>query len=412
MRTQRCKGFGDLNAQEMTRFRSVEAAFQETARGYGYSEVRTPTLEYLHLFTSAGTLTSGMLKRVYSFLDWDGWSGERVVLKPDATIPAARLYIEQLADKGQPARLSYVTNTFVFDAAGGKNRERWQCGAELIGAGSAPADAELINLACDSLKRMGIGHYSLRLSHAGLIRAVLSGLGLSAAEQHAAFNRLLDGDKTVFAGLTAQIPGVAEALKLMLETRGRSVGFLKNLQSLFDDSAPDMKSAFTDFIATIELVEAAGLDYEIDFTAGKGFEYYTGFIFRLFASDVNVGGGGRYDRLVGMMGGADTSAAGFGLYIDRLSALVNIDRLYIPVAQRVSMDIEPSAMKAGMEVADILRRLEFVVLTAFCGNVAADCGWDVKVRAGEPQLSVTNLATGETCICQNSMELATIVGLG
>ncbi len=405
MQIQRCKGCSDLAAQDMLRFRSVEAAFQETFKSYGYSEVRTPTLEYLYLFTSAGTLTPGMLRRVYSFLDWDGWSGERVVLKPDATIPAARLYIEQLASNGKPARLAYVTNTFIFEETGEKNRERWQCGAELIGAGSTLADAELVNMACDSLKRMGLEKIELKLSHAGVMRAVLSGLGLSHAEQDAALDRILDGDDGVLDGMAVRNSRAAEAIKLMMTTRGRSTGFLKNLMALFGSSVTGLQAALEDFIASIELIGASGMDYEVDFTSGKGFEYYTGFIFRLYAGGVNVGGGGRYDRLVGMMGGSETPAAGFGLYIDRLSELVNIDKMYIPVSQRVSLEIEPAAMKLGAEVAGMLRQAGFVVISALEGKGAPDCGWEAKVKADAPQLSIMNCGTGETSYFDEAMEM-------
>jgi len=81
MRVQKCKGTRDLSPEEMVRFRLIEGVFRDCCFKWGYREVRTPTIEYLHLFTSAGTLTPGMLGKVYSFLDWDGWSGERVVLR-------------------------------------------------------------------------------------------------------------------------------------------------------------------------------------------------------------------------------------------------------------------------------------------------------------------------------------------
>jgi len=97
MRVQRCKGTRDLSPDEMARFRLIEAVFRDRCLRWGYQEVRTPTIEYLHLFTSAGTLTPSMLGKVYSFLDWDGWSGERVVLRPDGTIPIARLYIDTMS---------------------------------------------------------------------------------------------------------------------------------------------------------------------------------------------------------------------------------------------------------------------------------------------------------------------------
>ena len=94
MISQRCKGARDMLPDDTERFRHIEDAFRSSCLNWGYQEVKTPTLDYLHLFTTAGTLTPSMLNKVYSFLDWDGWSGERVVLRPDGTIPVARLYIE------------------------------------------------------------------------------------------------------------------------------------------------------------------------------------------------------------------------------------------------------------------------------------------------------------------------------
>ncbi len=151
MKIERCKGFRDLSPKEMAKFRLIEGIFRDCCLKWGYQEVRTPTLEYLYQFTSVGTLTPGMLRRVYSFLDWDGWSGERVVLRPDGTIPVARLYIDSM--KKGLSRLFYVTNIFMFEETGKKSRERWQCGAELIGINSPIADVELIALALDVLQR-------------------------------------------------------------------------------------------------------------------------------------------------------------------------------------------------------------------------------------------------------------------
>ena len=94
--SMRPPGMRDMLPDDMERFRLIESAFRTACLGWGYREVRTPTIERLHLFTAAGTLSPQMLDRVYSFLDWDGWSGERVVLRPDSTIPVARLYTERL----------------------------------------------------------------------------------------------------------------------------------------------------------------------------------------------------------------------------------------------------------------------------------------------------------------------------
>ena len=72
MISQKCKGARDLLPKDMQAFRFIEDAFSKSCLRWGYREVRTPTLEYLHLFTAAGTLTPSMLGKVYSFLDWDG----------------------------------------------------------------------------------------------------------------------------------------------------------------------------------------------------------------------------------------------------------------------------------------------------------------------------------------------------
>ncbi len=125
------RGMNDLLPDDMRAFRRVEDAFRAAASRWGYGEVRTPTLESYSLFTEAGALTTEMLSRVYTFLDWDGWSGERVVLRPDSTVPVARAAAEH--GISLPARLFYVQNSFRF-ASGETGAETWQCGLEYIGA--------------------------------------------------------------------------------------------------------------------------------------------------------------------------------------------------------------------------------------------------------------------------------------
>ncbi|MDO8578262.1 MAG: HisS family protein [Dehalococcoidales bacterium] len=324
MKIQRCKGTRDLSTVDMRRFRFVEDKFRECCLDSGYEEVRTSTIEYLHLFTSTGTLTPSRLRGVYSFLDWDGWSGERVVLRPDGTIPIARLYIESMSDK-QLARLSYVTNVFSFEQTGKEARERWQCGAELIGAGSPEADLEIVTLALDVLAKLGLKDVKLKLSHAGLIRKLLSEFRLSHDEQDKVFDRILDGDLSDLTRLNPERPDLVKTLGELLEMKGKSAGFLKNMRSLFNHDLPGLEVPFNNFIDVVDLLETIDCRYEIDITSGRGFEYYTGLIFRLFAGDREVGGGGRYDALIPLMGGPDTPALGFALYLDCLMEIVSLE---------------------------------------------------------------------------------------
>jgi len=295
-----------------------------------------------------------MLGKVYSFLDWDGWSGERVVLRPDGTIPVARLYIDSMEEK-ELARLFYVTNVFIFEETGKKTRERWQCGAELIGVGSTIADVELIMLALEVLERLGFKGTGLRLSHAGLIRALLAKLGLSPKEQSKLFDQILDGDVEALARVKPREAELGRVLTPLLDLKGKSSGFLKNLKALFAQNLPEFEPPLDDFINIVDLLEALGYDYQIDLVSGRGFEYYTGVIFQLFIGEENIGGGGRYDALIPLVGGRDTPASGFALYLDRLMNLVKPETLAKPLAQRILIRVEPEAMKDGFIIASCLR---------------------------------------------------------
>ncbi|GAI04760.1 unnamed protein product [marine sediment metagenome] len=134
-----------------------------------------------------------MLGKVYSFLDWNGWSGERVVLRPDGTIPIARLYINNLSEH-KTSKLFYVTNIFAFEETGKKGRERWQCGAEFLGSAKLAVDAEIIWLVSEVIQKLGINNIKLQLSHAGLVKALIKELKLSPGEEAKITSHILDGD--------------------------------------------------------------------------------------------------------------------------------------------------------------------------------------------------------------------------
>ena len=384
MRIQRCKGTRDLSPQEMAGFRLIESAFRDCCLKWGYKEVRTPTLEYLHLFTSTGTLTPGRLGKVYSFLDWDGWSGERVVLRPDGTIPVARLYIDTMEGL---AKLFYVANIFIFEETAEKTRERWQCGAELIGVGSPLADVELVMLALEVLKRLRLDGIELRLSHAGLIRALLAKLELSPEEQTRIFDQILDGDVKALAKVKLDRPGLGRAL---LDLKGKSSGFLKNLKALFTPDLSGLEPYIDNFINITELLEALGCDYHIDIASGRGFEYYTGVILQFFKDGEKIGGGGRYDALIPLMGGKDTPASGFALYLDQLMNLVKPETLAKPSGQRILIRAEPKAIKEGFNTAVCLHEASYMAELYLGGQKQADFDWTLDVQSKAPFFILTD----------------------
>ncbi len=392
MKVQRCKGTRDLSPEMMREFRLIEGVFRDCCLQWGYQEVRTPTLEYLHLFTATGTLTPDRLRRVYSFLDWDGWSGERVVLRPDGTIPIARLYIDSLAEK-ELAKLFYVTNVFVFEETGKETRERWQCGAELVGAGSTAADVELVVLALEVLKKLGFENVELRLSHAGLIRALLAKFGLSPEEQTQIFDQILDGDGEMLAKAKVERPELGRALAPLLDLKGKSSGFLKNMKALFNQDLSELEPSLNGFIDIVDLLEALGYDYQIDIASGRGFEYYTGVIFQLFVGEEHIGGGGRYDSLIPLMGGRDIPASGFALYLDHLMNLIKPGVAAESLAQGILIEAQPQEvdiLKEAFSLAGYLHEAGYAAEVHLGGQEPADFRWRLDVQGKAPRFVLTD----------------------
>jgi len=349
--------------------------------------VRTPTLEYLHLFTAAGTLTPNMLSKVYSFLDWDGWSGERVVLRPDGTIPVARLYIENLAQEAI-ARLFYVTNVFAFEETGKENRERWQCGVELLGSPKSTADVELILLAVEILRSLNISGVEIQLSHAGVLKALLKELKLSPDKEAALLSQILDGNWQVLTQTGAANSNADRLLSLFLDLRGESSSFLENLRALPQISS-DLKSELDSFAEVASLLDVLDCNYHIDITSTRGFEYYTGLCFQFLVKQDRIVSGGRYDNLVPLIGGKSTPACGFALYIDPLIDLVEPE-VRQTKQQRILVRSEstmPNATKASFELAQCLREAGYVAELDLSGR-QPDWRWVITVEEKPPSFIV------------------------
>jgi len=367
----------DLLPSDMGRFRRIEDVFREICHGWGYDEVRTPTVEHLHLFTSAGTLSPQMLDRVYSFLDWDGWSGERVVLRPESTIPVARLYNERLSDSGL-TKLFYVQNVLRF-ADGDDQRESWQCGAELLGEGHPQGDIEAILVAAEVLRHLGLAG-EVTLSDPGILRAILVKAGCDLAEQISLFDRVLDGDMSALDDVQARIPGLSQPLKRLLAVEGQGVEFLSNLRSMLVSAIPEVAEPIDELLIVAKVLGEIGMPCMVSPILVRNFEYYTGPVFRIDVEGQRVGGGGRYDGLTSVIGGETVRAAGFALEMDVISLLLpdspeSAERITIRATTEAPEDVT-----AAFELARALRAAGEEVEVA---TGSAESTRDVVVSEGQ-----------------------------
>jgi histidyl-tRNA synthetase len=326
-----------------------------------------------------------MLSKVYSFLDWDGWSGERVVLRPDGTIPVARLYIDNLSGL-ESARLFYVTNIFAFEETGKENRERWQCGAEFFGGAKFAPDVEIILLAEEVIRRLGIKNVRLQLSHAGLVKALLKEFKLSPGEEAKMTNRILEGNWQALTKAKSTNPEIDRLMAALLGLKGKSSSFLYNVRASFPRASRDFKSSLDDLLSITTLLDNLECSYEIDIAAIHGFEYYTGICFQFLAAGEEIGGGGRYDSLVPLMNGKDIPACGFALYMEPIMKLLPLEKEKKGKSGILvkGKELTPEIVKTCFTVAESLRAAGHSAELDVTGREESNYRWVILVSGKEP----------------------------
>jgi histidyl-tRNA synthetase len=301
-------------------------------------------------------------------------------LRPDGTIPVARLYIDNRGGE-ELARLFYVTNIFTFEGTGKQNRERWQCGAEFFGASKFSPDAEMILLAEDVIGKLGIGNVKLQLSHAGLVRALLQEFKLNPAEEARITDRVLEGHWEVLAKARPADPEIKRLTAALLDLKGKSSSFLRNVRASFPKASSDFKTALEDFLGVTTLLDKLGCSYEIDIAALHGFEYYTGVCFQFMVAGEKIGGGGRYDRLVPLMSGGDVPACGFALYVDSMMPLLPSEKEG-KANSGISVKgegVTPEAVKRCFALASSLRDAGYPVEIDFTDREESGFRWVILV---------------------------------
>ncbi len=287
----------DMTINESIRFRKLEKSFLSRCSHFGYNEIRTSTIEPLYIFTAPGALSEDKLRRIYSFIDWDGWSGERVALKPDSTACVARFYRDHLFAENPRQKLCYVENHFEWADSGDDISERWQCGVENIRTDSYQSDIEVIYMASDIIREIGVKENYLYLSYpsinAEIIRAASSDLTGKESEYH-------------------------------------SANYLKNIRNNIQPSDYEkIRLKFENFESVCERLDTLECPYRFDFSFSGDLEYYTGIQFQILSVRKRRSGssilcsGGRYDNFIRDICelSEPVPAVGFALYAKNIIGL-------------------------------------------------------------------------------------------
>jgi histidyl-tRNA synthetase len=322
MQPQALPGFRDFYPAELA-FRShLFATWRAVAGRYGFEEYDGPPLEPLELYTAkSGDEIVGQL---YNFTD----KGDRAVaLRPEMTPTLARMVAARANGLRKPIRWFSIPQLFRYERQQrGRLREHFQLNCDLIGEAGPLADAEIIALAIDVMRALGLtsNDVKVRISDRRIVDALLASLNLTRADVQATVYRALD--------VVRKAPGQAMAMLAAAFPAGSLVGRgheaftrLTTPRPFADDELHDFlqsqgvpPDAYRHLFLVLEGLRASGLSpfVEIDLTIVRGLAYYTGTVFELFDSKGEfraICGGGRYDNLTSALGGVDLPAVGFGM---------------------------------------------------------------------------------------------------
>jgi histidyl-tRNA synthetase len=300
-------------------WRYVETVFRDTCRRYGYREIRTPILEQTDLFKrSIGEETDIVSKEMFTFTD----RGDRsLTLKPEGTAPTVRACLEHKLFAEHPVlKLYYVGQNFRYERGQkGRYRQHQQLGVEVFGASDPAIDAEVILLAMEFYRELGIVDQELHINSVG-----------TAASRPAYREALRDYVRPFLSEMSVEGQGRFEANPLrMLDTKDENdLRLLADAPRLVDFLDEESRIHFETLQAYLT---AAGVPYTIDHRLVRGFDYYSKTCFEIIGTKLGsqnaLGGGGRYDGLVEECGGPSTPGIGFGLGIER--CLLVLDALGI-----------------------------------------------------------------------------------
>ncbi len=311
------EGTKDLLFEECNARRIVESRLSALFKSRGYNRIITPSIEFFDVYDrdSAGILPEMMYKLTDS-------QGRLMVLRPDNTLPIARVAATRLRDMQLPIRLYYAQKVFIQSPSlGGFNDESAQSGIELIGAQGIRADLEIITTAIDALDECGAKDYRIEIGHAGFFKALSESLNvdddvreeislLIESKNYAALNDILD---------SLQSSKTTQAIKMLPRLFGGEE-VLDEASKLCNSK--DAKDALDYLRSVYSCLEDLGLGKKINIDLGlvHRSNYYTGVVFRGYieGSGITVLSGGRYDKLIGEFG-HPLPATGFGVEVDALA---------------------------------------------------------------------------------------------
>lgn len=351
MNIKALRGTNDILPAEIKKWQFIEEVARKTFELYGYEELRTPIIEETALFArTIGESTDIVEKQMYTFQDQ---GRRRISLRPEATASVARAYLEHAFDKKRKfAKFYYIGPMFRSERPQkGRMRQFHQIGAETIGSYSPCLDAEIMSLAVNLLKKIGIAGANLIINTLGCRKDKKRISKELRGNLKSQFNKLCKSCQRRFSR------NIFRVLDCKNENCRKIV---HKLPSLHQSLCPACSEHFKEVKNALDILD---VKYSVDHYLVRGLDYYTRTAFEIthkaLGSQDALGAGGRYDNLISDMDADETGAIGFAL---------GVERLIIALSDHKSKEIMDSSIdvyiatrgqetyREGFKMAHLLRR--------------------------------------------------------
>jgi len=346
------RGTQDILPGIIEKWQYIENVARDICRRYNYREIRTPIFEHTELFMrGVGDTTDIVQKEMYTFEDRGGRS---LTLRPEGTAAVVRSFVENkmFGDPNQPVKLYYVGPMFRYERPqAGRFRQFVQFGIEALGSNDPAIDAEVIALAMDMYKELGLEKLKL----------IINSLGdLESRKAHR---------EALIAHFKGQIHELCDDCQSRLEKNPmRILDCKKDREHEIMATAPSILDYLNDtsrvYFEKVQMyLKALGIEFEVDPRLVRGLDYYNHTAFEIMSDAEGFGaittlcGGGRYNGLVQEIGGPETPGIGFALSIERLLAALEAESISLPVEEGVDCYVVALGEKAKDESVVIVNEL-------------------------------------------------------
>ncbi|MBA4601341.1 histidine--tRNA ligase [Thermoactinomyces mirandus] len=346
------RGTDDILPAEAEKWQWIEEMARKTCHLYGYQEIRTPLFEHTELFQrGVGEATDIVEKEMYTFQD----RGERLLsLRPEGTAGVVRSFVEKkVFAEPQPTKWYYIGPMFRYEnPQAGRRRQFHQFGVEVFGSADPALDAEVIALGIHYFEALGLTRVRVEINSVG------------DPETRARYRKkLID----YFEPYKEQLAREARdrlyknPLRILDSKDPKTKEIARNAPSILDSLSVAAEQHFGQVRKYLDVLE---VPYVVNDRLVRGLDYYTHTAFE-YVVDIpgaqagSIGGGGRYDRLIGEFGGPDLPGFGFGIGMERVLLALEEQNVEIPVQKRLDcylITLGEAAKAAGMKWLEALRR--------------------------------------------------------